>query len=59
MIRLVPKSLAGQLIVLLLAALAVAQVVTIIIIVDDRREVLEEAGHQRILARTGSVARLL
>jgi len=57
--RLLPKSLAGQLIVLLLLALVVAQVVSFLIFLDERSEAVREAAREHVLVRTASIARLL
>lgn len=57
--RLWPKSLAGQLIVLLLLALVVAQAVSFLIFLDERSEAVRDAAREHVLVRTASIARLL
>ena len=57
--RLWPRSLAGQLIVLLLGALIVAQLVTLAILIDEQRLALRDAERDRVLTRTASIVRLI
>ena len=57
--RLLPRSLAGQLIVLLLLALVVAQAVSFAIFLDERREAVRTAAREHVLMRVASTARLL
>ncbi len=57
--RVVPRSLAGQLIVLLLGALLVAQVLIAVIFLDERAVALRMAGREQVLERTAAVVRLL
>jgi len=57
--RLVPKSLAGQLIAILLLALVGGHVLTLIIFSDERREVVEETNRRQALTRIVAVVRLL
>jgi signal transduction histidine kinase len=57
--RLVPKSLAGQLIGLLLLALVGGHIVALVIFSDERREAIEATTRGQILSRTAAVVRLL
>lgn len=57
--RLLPKTIAGQLIALLLVGLIAAQAVTTLVFVDERRVALRTAAREQVLARTASVVRLL
>ena len=57
--RLLPRTLAGQLIALLLAALAASQVVAFIIFSDERSEALRQADRLALLENTASVLRML
>lgn len=57
--RLLPRSLAGQLIALLLAALAISQVVAFVIYNDERSEALRQADRLGLLENTASVLRML
>ena len=57
--RLVPKSLAGQLTLLLLLALAVAQGVAVALFAWERMEALRHAHRDDAVLRTATVARLL
>jgi len=57
--RLVPKSLAGQLIGLLLLALAGGHLVAFGIFSDERRQAIEATTRGQILTRTSAVVRLL
>ena len=57
--RLVPKSLAGQLTLLLLLALAVAQGVAVALFALERMETLRDAHRDTAILRTATVARLL
>jgi signal transduction histidine kinase len=57
--RLVPSSLAGQLITLLLLALVGGQIVAFAIFSDERREAIEETTRGQVLKRTATLVRLL
>ncbi len=57
--RLVPRSLAGQLTVLLLLALAVAQGVAVALFAWERLEALRDAHRGNAVLRTATVAQLL
>ncbi len=57
--RVLPRSLGGQLIVLLLGALLVAQVLIAVIFLDERAVALRMAGREQVLERTAAVVRLL
>ena len=57
--RLVPRSLAGQLIALLLIALVLSQVATLLILADERHFALRAASRDQVLARTAVLVRLL
>ena len=57
--RLVPKSLAGQLTLLLLLALAAAQGVAVALFAWERLEALHDAHRDNAVLRTATVARLL
>ncbi len=57
--RLVPKSLAGQLIGLLLLAVVSGHVIVFGIFSDERREAIEATTRGQILSRTAAVVRLL
>ena len=57
--RLVPRSLAGQLALLLLLALVIAQGITIVLFAIERSEALHHAHRESVIARAGTVARLL
>jgi len=57
--RLIPKSLAGQLIAVLLLALVVAQIASFHILKDDRRLAFIFVSQQEVMSRTVSVVRLL
>lgn len=57
--RLLPQSLAGQLIALLLLALVLSQAVSWIILLDERRHAVRAADRAQVLSRTASVVRLL
>ena len=59
MMRLVPRSLAGQLIALLLIALVLSQIATILIFADERRYALRAANREQVLGRTAVLVRLL
>ena len=59
MIRLWPRSLAGQMIALLLLALVVAQGVTLYITLDERQHALRAAERSQVVSRLVSVVRLL
>ena len=57
--RLVPQSLAGQLALLLLLALAIAQGIAITLFAVERGEAVRHAHRDHVIARAGTVARLL
>ena len=57
--RLLPQSLAGQLIGLLLMALVGAQIFSLIILHDERRVAFRFVAQQEVLSRTASIIRLL
>ena len=57
--KLVPKSLAGQLTLLLLLALAVAQGVAVCLFAWERVEAVRHAHRDNVVLRTATVARLL
>ena len=57
--RLVPKSLAGQLGLLLLIALAVAQGVAVVLFAWERIEAVRHAHRDNVVLRAATVARLL
>ncbi len=57
--RLLPRSLAGQLVVLLLAGLLIAQAAAFVIFFDERRQALREAHNLGILERMASIRRVL
>lgn len=57
--RLLPRSLAGQLIALLLIALVLSQAATVLIFADERRFALRAANRDQVLARTATLVRLL
>ena len=59
MIRLWPKSLAGQMIALLLLALVASQVISLVIFLDERRIAVRAADRMQVLSRTVSLVRLL
>ena len=53
--RILPKSMAGQLIAVLLLALVVAQVASLAILFDDRRLAFLVVTQQDVMSRTVSV----
>ena len=57
--RLVPRSLAGRLALLLLLAVAVAQGIAIALFNAERSEAVHHAHRENVIARAGTVARLL
>ena len=57
--RPIPRSLAGQLALLLLIALVVAQGIAIVLFATERSEAVRHAHRESVIARAGSVARLL
>ena len=57
--RLVPRSLAGQLGLLLLIALAVAQAVAVVLFAWERIEAVRHAHRDNVVLRAATVARLL
>lgn len=57
--RLLPRTLGGQLTVLLLAALAVSQIVAFLIYSDERSNALRQADRFGLLENTASVLRML
>ncbi len=58
-LRLWPRSLAGQLVLVLIAALAAAQVVTLVVFLQNRRSAIEAAAREQIIGRTAALVRLL
>ncbi|WP_181699721.1 ATP-binding protein [Chthonobacter albigriseus] len=57
--RLLPTSLPGQLIAVIVLAIVVAQVLTVIYLGLSRRDAVEEAAREQILARTAGLVRLV
>jgi len=57
--KLLPTSLAGQLIAVLLLALIAAQIASMLILHDDRRLAFIFVARQEVMSRTASVVRLL
>jgi len=57
--KLVPRSLAGQLIALTLAAVAIAQIISFIVFWDDRRAAIRAAIREQVFERTISAVQLL
>ncbi len=57
--RLVPRTLAGQLIALLLVALAISQIIAFVIYNDERSDALRQADRLGLLENTASVLRML
>ena len=57
--RLLPSSLAGQLIALLVLALVVVQAISLAVFVDQRRHAVRIVVREQVLARTAAVVRLL
>ena len=57
--RLAPSSLAGQLALLLLLALVVAQGIAIVLFAVERSEAVHHAHRDSVIARAGTLARLL
>lgn len=57
--RLLPRTLAGQLIALLLAALAVSQVIAFVIYNNERADALRQADRYGLIENTASVLRML
>jgi len=57
--RLMPRTLGGQLTILLLAALAISQVVAFLIYSDERSNALRQADRFGLLENTASVLRML
>jgi signal transduction histidine kinase len=57
--RLVPRTLAGQLIALLLAALAISQIIAFLIYNDERSDALRQADRFGLIENTASVLRML
>ncbi|MEX3008466.1 ATP-binding protein [Hoeflea sp. TYP-13] len=58
-IKLVPRSLAGQLIALILAAIVVSQAFTLWLFTDERRLALLELAGGRVVSRTAALVELL
>ncbi len=58
-LRLLPRSLAGQLIALILAALIVSQLFTLWLFTDERRAALLELAGGTVVSRTASLVELL
>lgn len=59
MTRLMPKTLAGQLIALLLIALVLSQAVSFLVFVKERRTAISLVSREHALARTAGIVRLL
>ena len=59
MIRLLPKSLGGQLTLLLLAALTLSHLVSFLIFADERRQAMRSVHHLELLERTAAMVRVL
>jgi signal transduction histidine kinase len=59
MIRIWPRSLAGQMIALLLLALVTAQAISVFLFLDERRHAVRAADRMQVLSRTLSIVRLL
>ncbi len=59
MIRLLPKSLGGQLLLLLLVALALSHLVGFLIFSDERRQAMRGVHHLQLLERTAAMVRVL
>ena len=57
--RLAPSSLGGRLALLLLLALVVAQSIAIALFAAERSEAVQHAHRENVIARSGTVARLL
>ena len=57
--RLIPRTLGGQLVALLLAALAVSQIIAFVIYSDERSEALRQTDRIGLLESTASVLRML
>ena len=57
--RFLPGSLAGQLALLLLLALAIAQGIAMVLFAVERSEAVRHAHRDNVIARAGTVARLL
>ena len=57
--RLLPRSLAGRLTLLLLLALAIAQGIAVFLFAEERIEAVRHAHRDNVMARAGTVARLL
>ncbi|MCY4488201.1 MAG: hypothetical protein OXF11_13955 [Deltaproteobacteria bacterium] len=57
--RLIPGSLAGQLALLLLLALGIAQGIAMALFAVERSEAVRHAHRDNVIARAGTVARLL
>ncbi len=59
MIRIWPRSLAGQMITLLLLALVALQAISVFLFLDERRHAVRAADRAQVLSRTLSIVRLL
>lgn len=57
--RLLPRTLAGQLIALILGALVVTQTVAAFVFIGEHRQTLRHVVHERVLLRTAGLVRLL
>jgi signal transduction histidine kinase len=57
--RLLPRTMAGQLVALLLGALVVTQAVAAFVFIDERRHALHGLVHEQVLMRTVGMVRLL
>lgn len=58
-LRLWPRSLAGQLILLVLGALVLAQIATALIFAENRHSALRDAAREQVLARAAALVRLI
>lgn len=58
-LRLMPRSLAGQLIALLLGALIVGQMLSVVYFAMSRRDAIEQATREQVLARAAALVRLV
>lgn len=58
-IRLFPRSLAGQLLVLLLAAVLAAQAASLVIFAQSRRAAIDAAAREQVLGRMAALVRLI
>ena len=58
-IRLLPRSIAGQLLGLLLGALVLGQIATLLLYAESRRSAIEAAAREQVLGRTAALVRLI